>query len=287
MAIDERRMMARSFQDVTEHLTSQRAIIYALGVGLGADPCDPAELRHVYENGLVALPTMATTLGHPGFWVSEPDSGVNWRRTVHAEQTLIVHRPLPMGGVLTGRNRVEEILDRGEGKGATIRVRRDLFLEDGALQSSAVMSMIARDDGGFGGKPQARALDDPFPARAPDAVVDRRTLPQAALIYRLAGDYNSLHADPLVAREAGFERPILHGLCTYAVAGWSLVTACLAGDAVRLSGLDVRFVAPVLPGETVRTEIWMEGQGARFRSSALERGVTVLDRGRATFFNQE
>jgi len=280
LAIDENHLKRWNFSDVIQDMSARDTIIYALGVGLGEAP---SELRFVYEDGLTALPSMATTLCHPGFWISQPESGISWRRVVHGEQSLIIHKPLAASGKMIGRTSIADIWDRGPGKGAIVQVRRDIFFADGTAQSSQIATLFARDDGGFGGTPPAATIPEPWPSREADAVVEHTVLPQAALIYRLSGDYNPLHADPEIAKIAGFEKPILHGLCTYAIAGWALVKSSCEGDVRRLSQLDVRFSSPVYPGETVRTEIWHDGSSARFRSSVVERGVIVLDRGYAKF----
>ena len=121
-----------------------------------------------------------------------------------------------------------------------------------------------------------------MPEGPPEAVCDLTTLPQAALIYRLSGDRNPLHADPLVADRAGFEKPILHGLCTYGVAGHAVLKTMCDYDPAGITGLDVRFSAPVYPGETIRTEMWRDGKVVSFRSTVLERDLMVLNNGKAT-----
>jgi len=285
MTIDYARLMAREFPERVHSFAWRETVLYALGVGLGSNPVDPSELQFVYEGGLKALPTMAVVLGHPGFWVSEPDAGIDFRKVVHGEQSLIIHSPLPPEGTLIARNSVDEIIDKGEGKGALLRVRRDLIDQaTGVLQSTQVMSMFCRGDGGFGGpttgKPQPNSK---IPDRPADMSVTRPTLPQAALIYRLSADLNPLHADPAVAKAAGFPRPILHGLATYGVAGYTLLAACADGDPAALRELGCRFSAPVFPGETLRIDMWSEPSETRFRCTAIERDKVVLDHGRAVF----
>ncbi|HEY6870269.1 MAG TPA: MaoC/PaaZ C-terminal domain-containing protein [Novosphingobium sp.] len=285
MAIAYDRLMARAFPEIVHRYDWRDSVLYALGLGLGADPLAAGELRFVYEKNLQAMPTMAVVLGHPGFWISEPDAGLDFRKIVHGEQSLVIHAPLAPAATLVARNSVDEIIDKGEGRGALLRVRRDLFDQaTGALQSTQVMSMFCRGDGGFGGptsgRPQAEVT---IPERRPDFTVVRPTLPQAALIYRLSGDYNPLHADPEVARAAGFERPIFHGLGTYGIACHALLTACADGEAGTLRELGCRFTAPFLPGESLRTEIWQDGGAWAFRCTAVERDKVVLDRGRAVF----
>jgi len=285
MAIDYTRLMARAFAEKTHGYSWRDTILYALGLGLGSDPTDLNELQFVYEKDLQALPTMAVVLGHPGFWVSEPDTGIDFRKVVHGEQSLVLHTPMPAEGILIARNAVDEIVDKGEGRGALLRVRRDLIdQKTGILQSTQVMSMFCRGDGGFGGpstgKPQPEGA---IPDRAPDIAVTRPIPPQAALIYRLSADLNPLHADPRVAEASGFSRPILHGLATFGIAGYALLAGTGNRAASTLRELSCRFSAPVFPGETLRTDIWVAGNEAAFRCTAIERDKVVLDRGRALF----
>lgn len=284
MAIDYDRLKARSFAPVRHSYSWRDSVLYALGVGAGTDPLHQTELRYVYEKDLHALPTMAVVLGHPGFWISDPDTGINYRKVVHGEQSLVIHYPLPAQGTLIAQNSVDAVIDKGEGRGMVLRVRRDLIDEaSGELQSTQIMSMVCRDDGGFGGPSANTAAVPQIPERAPDLSVLRATLPQAALIYRLSADLNPLHADPDVARAAGFERPILHGLATFGVAGLALLSACAEGQPGRLKALSCRFSAPVFPGETLATDIWLDGDTALFRCTATDRQKIVLDRGEARF----
>lgn len=284
MTIDYARLKARELPEITRQYDWRDSALYALGLGIGGDPLDETELRFVYERRMQALPTMATVLGHPGFWITEPDVGINFRKVVHGEQHLEIHRPMATEGTLVARNRVEEIIDKGEGRGAILQMRRDLIDQaSGELQSSQVMSMFCRDDGGFGGPRVDTPPPVEIPDRAPDRSIVRQTLPQAALIYRLSGDYNPLHADPEVARAAGFERPILHGLATFGVAGFALLLGCAQGDAAAMRTMSCRFSAPVMPGDTIRTDIWDVDGAALFRCTVTERDKVVLDRGRAVF----
>ncbi|MEF7616724.1 MaoC/PaaZ C-terminal domain-containing protein [Aquincola sp. MAHUQ-54] len=289
MAIDYPRLKARPFADVVQHYTARDCILYALGIGLGQDPLDEAQLRFTYERGLQMLPTMPVVIGYGGFWLREPDTGVRWEGVVHGEQRLTIHEPLPTDAVVVGRTRVDEIVDKGPGRGALVYTSREIRRQDDdrllcTLQSTA----FCRFDGGFsGGEPAAKAPVQalrPVPDRRPDRSFRFKTAPNAALIYRLSGDDNPLHADPAVAREAGFERPILHGLCTYGVAGHAVVTMACGGDAQRLRRLDVRFTSPVYPGETLSTELWFNGDHeAQLRCRVVERDVVVLDHGLAAW----
>jgi acyl dehydratase len=212
---------------------------------------------------------------------------VDWKSVLHGEQGLTIHRPLPASGTLVGRTQIEEIVDKGAGKGALIYSRRELREQQtGELVCSLWSTSFCRADGGFGGPSGPTRAPHPMPSRAPDLTVDVPTLPQAALIYRLSGDYNPLHADPAVAASAGFKAPILHGLCTYGIAARAILQTVCDYDPARLRSMAVRFSAPVYPGETIRTEIWREAAGrASFRSRVAERDVAVLSNGLAQYLD--
>ena len=282
MALDYDRLLNWTFADVEHAYGATDTILYALGVGLGADPLDARQLRFVYEEDLLALPTMAVVLGAPGFWLKEQDTGVDWVRVLHGEQGLVLHRPLPPEGTAVGRTRVTGILDKGADKGALIYSEKVLIDKaSGETVATTTSTTFARGDGGFGGPTGPSPRPHPIPERAPDLACDLPTVPQAALIYRLSGDRNPLHADPEVARAAGFKAPILHGLCTLGAAGHALLKSCCDYDPARFRSLKLRFSAPVYPGETIRTEMWRDGAIVSFRSRALERDAVVLDNGRA------
>jgi len=283
MAIDYDKLKAWSLPDIELDWTWQDSALYALGVGVGHDPLDEEQLAFVYEADMKALPTMAVVAAAHGFWLRDPASGVDWKRVVHGEEGLELHAPIPPVGSFVGRSWVEEIIDKGEGKGALILIKRTLHdAATGAKLATVRRTTFARGDGGFGGPsgpaPQAHRLPE---GRAPDHVCDLPTLPQQALIYRLNGDANPLHADPDVARDAGFPRPILHGLCTFGVAGHAVLKALCGYDPARLKRFDVRFSAPVYPGETIRTEMWVDGTVVSFRARVVERDVVVLSNGYA------
>ena len=285
MAIDYQALKNRVFPDVVHEYTEKDCILYALGIGLGADPTDRQQLRFVYEEHLQMLPTMPVVLGSPGFWVKNPDSGIDWKAVLHGEQGLRIHRPLPTRGKLIGRTKVDEIVDKGPGKGALMYSHRDIIdAATGELIATSTSTTFCRNDGGFGGPSGPTNTPHAVPERTADHVVDIPTLPQAALIYRLSGDYNPLHADPAVSDVAGFRQPILHGLCTYGVAGHAVLRTLCGYDGSRLRRFDVRFTSPVYPGETIRTEMWKDGTGrASFRCRVLERDVVVLNNGLAEY----
>lgn len=285
MAIDYDRLKNRNFADIEVAYGVKDTMLYALGLGLGQDPMDPKQLRHVYEEDLVAMPTMGVVLATSGFWVKEPDTGVDWPKVLHGEQGLTIHRPLPPQGRVVSHFRIDEIIDKGVGKGAlmyTTRALRDAAT--GEPLCSITSTSFLRGDGGFGGPAGPIRQPHPVPEGTPDAYFDWSIGRHAALLYRLNGDYNPVHADPKAAAQGGFAQPILHGLCSYGVAGWAVTTLLCDGDAARLRRFDLRFTAPVYPGETLRTEVWKQGPGAAaFRVRVPARDVIALNNGRAEY----
>lgn len=294
MTIDYRRLKERAFAPVEQHYAQRDSMLYALALGLGQDPVNSAALPYVYEGlegGLRALPTLAVVLGYPGFWAKEPDTGIDWVKLLHGEQRVRWHRPLPASGDIIGRNRITHLTDKGAGKGTLLVTERTLETRAGELLATLQQVTFLRGDGGYSTQDTGQPSDAPLPAlqrapteRAPD-LTDRSAIrSEAALLYRLMGDYNPLHADPAVARAAGFERPILHGLASYGVLGWAVLRQCAGSDPARLKALDIRFTAPVYPGETLVTEIWrIPGQPGQFRlqTRAAERDQIVMSHGYA------
>jgi acyl dehydratase len=286
MPLDPDVLLSWEFPTAEVPYSEKDAMLYALGVGLGTDPVDERELAFVYERGLVVLPTMAAVLGHPGPWYRDPRLGLDWVQVVHGEQLLDVHAPLAPAGSVTCRTRVVDVEDKGASRGALIRWRRELTdTATGTPVATLDSTLFCRNDGGFGGERRPSVAAEAWPDRAPDAAVTRGTSPRAGLIYRLSGDLNPVHADPKVALEAGFERPILHGLCTFAVASWSVLDAVADGDVSALDSVRVRFKAPVLPGQTLRTDMWIDAREVRFRTTVTETGKLVVDAGLMTLSN--
>ncbi len=287
LVIDYESLKALAARDIEHRYAEKDAILYALGLGFGADPTDERELPYVYEGPeFRVMPTMAVILGYPGFWLNRRETGVDWMRVVHGEQRLRLFRPLPRAGTVHGRVRLAGLTDKGEGKGAVLVTERRIEDESGQLLATAGMVTLLRGDGGYSraGQPSDPLPEPlpPMPDRPPDRRVALPTRPDLALLYRLSGDFNPLHADPAVARKAGFERPILHGLATFGVAARA-VAATGGQNAVALRRFDGRFSAPVYPGETLVTDIWVDGALVRFRTRAAERDAVVLDLGVAEF----
>ncbi|MEO8804454.1 MAG: MaoC/PaaZ C-terminal domain-containing protein [Burkholderiaceae bacterium] len=274
-----------AFPDIVHHYTERDTMLYALGLGLGTDPMDRGALRFVYEKNLQALPTMATVMGSPGIWWRDPRTGADFVKLVHGEQDVRLLRPLATKGSLIARNRVVSLTDKGAGKGALAVVLRTLIdAESGETVAESRNATFLRGDGGFSA---TSGVSDPSPEALPavpqrpaDIEVSYATRPEAALIYRLSGDVNPLHADPDVALKAGFDRPILHGLCTYGMGARAVIERVLGHDAAGLKRLAVRFTSPVWPGETVRYELWREGATTlHLRATVDARQTVVLNNG--------
>lgn len=285
--IDYQRLKNRVFPDIEHSYSTDDTIRYALALGAGADPMDPLQLKFVndVEPGTpVALPTLAVVLGFPGSWMQAPDTGISFDKIVHGEELLVMHQPLPASASIVARHRVVRIVDKGPSRGATVTYDKDVFdKHTGVRYATVTHTTFARGDGGFsshdGLTDTAPAAPTPTPQGAPHGVVEWKTLPQQALMYRMSADRNPLHSSPEVARAAGFERPILHGLCTYGMACRALLAYWCDSDPKRLRRLFARFSAPVYPGETLRFEMYREGSTVLFRARAVERDKVVLDFG--------
>lgn len=282
MPLDYDKLVNWPIPAAEQHLTRRDTILYALGIGLGAEPCDPHQLRFVYEDGLRALPTMAIVLAYPGSWHADPRTGITRSHVVHGEQGFRIVKPLPVEGRLVGQTRVTGLVDKGRDRGALLMTEGTVCDQaSGDVICTLTSTAFCRADGGFGGSGGPVKAPHPIPTAPPQHVCDLPTLPQAALIYRLSGDYNPLHADPGYAQRAGFNAPILHGRCTFGVAGHAILKTLCEYDPSRLVAMQGRFSAPVYPGETIRTQMWRDGNVVSFRATVPARGVTVLDNGRA------
>ena len=266
-------------------------MLYALGIGLGADPMGEKELAFVYERDLKVAPTAATVLASagggraaagrssaplpPGHRASE----INFLMMVHGEQKVELHKPLPVFGTFTAEGRTIGAWDKGKDKGAVVVSETTWTDEKGEKVATLTGSMFARGDGGFGGPTEGQPEPHATPTRAPDLSVDITTRPDQALIYRLNGDRNPLHSDPEFAKRAGFPRPILHGLCTYGITCRAVLQAVLDYDADQILSHQVRFAAPVFPGDTVTVDLWKDGKQISFEARVKDRGVTVIKNG--------
>jgi acyl dehydratase len=282
MTIVYDKLMALYIPPAEHSYTAKDCMLYALGIGLGHDPMNEDELPFVYEKNLKVLPTMAAVLGYVGFWARDRDTGIDYVKMVNGEQGVTLHRPLKPQNAVIGRQRIVEVIDKGAGKGALILSERKVTDKaTGDLIATVTQTTFCRADGGFGGPPRQAPEPHPIPARAPDAVCDLQTRPEAALIYRLSGDRNPLHAEPAAAKLAGYPRPIMHGLGNFGIAGHAVLKTMCGYDPQKLVSFACRFSAPVFPGETIRTEMWRDGALVSFRARVVERDVIAVNNGRA------
>lgn len=281
MAIDYDHIMSLTSEGNEFSYGDRETMLYALGVGMGRDPLDETELGYVFEKQtLKTVPTMAAVLCRIPLL---RDCGYDYSRVLHGEMKLTLHRPLPPEGALVADARVVEAYDKGEGKGALIYTETTARLKsDGKPLFTAVSATFARGDGGFGGATGPSPEPHPTPDREPDASCALETRPDQALLYRLNGDRNPLHADPELARRVGFPVPILHGLCTYGTAGLAILKTICDYDHTMIAGFDVRFSSPVYPGETIVTDMWRDGNVVSFQCRLKERDVTVIRNGKCT-----
>jgi acyl dehydratase len=245
--------------------------LYHLGIGAGVPATDPDELRYTLESRLHVLPSFATVAGAgaPGVisGLSMPGVEVDLARVLHGGQTLEIHRPIPVEGEARTTSRIAAVYDKG--KAAVLVLRTEAADADGPLWTND-SQIFLRGEGGFGGDRGPSARLDP-PTGDPDKVVERPIREDQALLYRLSGDWNPLHADPEFAGLAGFERPILHGLCTYGATLKAVVDTLLDGDVTRVRAYSTRFAGVVFPGETLRIRLWRQEGSVRVTVSAVER----------------
>ena len=256
---------------VRRRFDARDTILYALGVGAGARE---DELRFVYERGLDALPTLPVAPPYAALAGMHAELGADLTTVLHGEQRLRLHRPVPAAGETAIEARVTALWDKGAH--AIIDTTAEISV-DGEHVATAVYAAFVRGGGGFGGE-RGSGLRAPERDREPDAVATERTLPGQARLYRLSGDDNPLHVDPAFARRAGFERPILHGLCTYGFAVRMALHELAGGDPARVTRADARFTDVVYPGDELRVELWRTGPGeASARVSVPARDAVVID----------
>ena len=273
------------FKPIVQTYTRRDSMLYALGLNMGADPMDRGQLRFVFEKDLQTLPTMATVLGSPGFWWRDPATGADWVKLVHGEQSIRLYKPLPAEATVIAQNRVVSITDKGAGKGAMVVINRQIKDQaTGDVLADVVHGTFLRGDGGYSKGPEQSDPGPPVlpaPPDSPPAIeMEFDCLAQQALIYRLSGDYNPLHADPDVATAAGFARPILHGLCTYGMAAHAVLRAVTHYDATRIKAISTRFTSPVYPGETIKFQLWpRDSNSFSLRARIDARNVVVLNNG--------
>ena len=228
-----------------------KVILYALGIGAGVE-----ELDFVYEKDLKVFPTFAVIPGFPAIRTVMADLGHNRARILHGEQKIIMHNPIPVSGTIYTTGVLTSVYDKGD-NGAIMNVSLETRDEKGQLLFENRVATVDRSAGNFGGDrgPKAQRFNPPE-GKAPDFEVTYATSPDQAALYRLSGDKILLHIDPDFAKKGGFDRPILHGLCTYGYAGRAIVHSLCAGDPARLKSFAARFMNVVFPGETLITKGW-------------------------------
>ena len=271
MPIDAAKALAAEPRTGEITWTSKDVQLYHLGIGAGRPATDPDELRYTLESRLHVLPSFATVAGSgaPGVisGLSLPGIDVELAKVLHGGQTLELHRPIPATGTATATGRIAAVYDKG--KAAVLVMRTEVADADGPLWTND-SQIFVRGEGGWGGDRGPSARLDP-PSGEPDRTVERAIREDQALLYRLSGDWNPLHADPEFAKVAGFEKPILHGLCTYGMTLKAVVDTLLDGDVGRVRAYSTRFAGVVYPGETLRIRMWRQDGSVRVAVSAVER----------------
>ncbi|MGV3654366.1 MAG: MaoC/PaaZ C-terminal domain-containing protein [Noviherbaspirillum sp.] len=280
MAINYQNLRNWKFEDRIDRYTARDCMLYALGLGYGSDPCNETDLRYLYEEGTAVVPTFLATIGAPYGWAADPATGIDWVKILHGEHRMTFHAPLAASGALLSKTWVSRVVDKGAGKGALVVTMREISdAGNGKLLATVEHVSFCRADGGFGQADEPPEALPATPERAPDKVVVLSTQPQQALLYRLNGDLNPVHILPHMARAAGFDRPLLHGLCTYGMAARALLQSYAPAEPERLTGISTRFASPIFPGESLRVEIWRDGSRLQFRALAHEREKVVLSNG--------
>lgn len=270
MPIDPNAIGAKSEPQLVEW-TDRDTLLYALGVGAGTqDLAFTTENSHDIDQQV--LPTYAV-IACPAWGAAGLVGSFNFSKLLHGSQSIRLHAPLPPAGKLSVVSEVADIQDKGEGKNA-ILVFKGIGTDPdtGQVVAESVSTAVIRGEGGFGGQQGRRPQAPEIPDREPDSRIALTTREDQALLYRLSGDRNPLHSDPWFAKElAGFPRPILHGLCTYGIAGRALVAELGGGDATKITAVSARFTSPVFPGDTLTTSIWRTGSGhAVYRTEAAD-----------------
>jgi acyl dehydratase len=284
---DAEEALKRQPETVPGGYTDRDSLLYAVAIGMARDPLDAKELEYVCETvGDRVVPTAGTVLARarraaPGAMGSLL-SKMNFALMLHGEQRLVVHQPIPRAAELQIRERITGFYDKGAGKGCLVTFETEVETDTGAPLYTNSSTAFFRGDGGFGGSPDGAPVPHPLPERAPDAVCDMPGRADQAMVYALCGDRNPLHRDPSFAKKAGFPKPILHGLCSYGIACHAVLKTMLDYDHTAIAGFDVRFSAPVFPGETQRVEMWRDGKVISFRVRIPERDVVSINNGKCT-----
>ena len=276
MPIDLQKALGATLPASSASWGVDNVILYHLGIGAGAGKAtDPKELEYTYERNLKVLPSFAVVpvFGAIGGMNSVPGIDVNLMMVLHGEQEVIIHRPIPTEATIESTAKVAAIHDKG--KAAVIVMDVDSKEKGGGPLFTNRFTIFARGEGGFGGDPGPKASNE-APTRAPDAVVESPTVSHQALLYRLSGDKNPLHADPDFAKMGGFDTPILHGLCSFGIVCKATVDKMLDGAVDKVASYGARFAGVVFPGETIVTSMWKEDKKIVVSAKTKERGTPVI-----------
>jgi acyl dehydratase len=275
MPIDPSKALGAEMGEGKYTYTKDQVILYHLGLGAGVPATDPGELEYTYEKNLKVLPSFGVipTFGAMGGLGNVEGLEFNFAMLLHGEQDLVIHQPIPPEATITNRGKVAEIWDKG--KAALVVLQVDSSDESGQPLFTNRFSLFLRGEGGFGGEPGPKA-GNAAPDREPDGVIESPTLPQQALIYRLSGDKNPLHADPEFAKLGGFDTPIIHGLCSYGIVCKAVVDNVLGGDVTKVARYQVRFAGVGFPGETYLTSYWKEGDKILIQAKSKERDAVII-----------
>lgn len=282
MQLTYEQLLAIEIRDIERTYSDLESMLYAQSVGFGRNAVDRKELAYVYEQGspLRTVPTLASAIVPDMF---PPDLGWDYGQVLHVEQRLQLYRPLPPEADLRLDKRVVDVFDRGATRGSMF-----LFEVEGRLAKDDTViftlgaTVMARGDSGFGAPSGGGPKPHRVPRRDPDLSCDTPTRADQALLFRLNGDRNPLHADPDAAAEAGFTIPILHGLCTYGIACRAILQTICDYDHTLIEGFDARFSLPVFPSDVITTDMWQDGNIVSFQCSVKERDCVVLRNGKCT-----
>lgn len=275
MPIDPSKALGAELPAADGSWSQDDVILYHLGVGAGVPATDPSELEYTYEKNLKVLPSFGVVpvFGSLGGLAGIPGLEFNFAMLLHGEQDIQIHKPLPVAAEITSKGKLAELYDKGKAALAILEVTTSERGGDPLFTNR--FSLFLRGEGGFGGESGPKAGNQP-PEREPDHVVESPTLPQQALLYRLCGDKNPLHADPEFAKMGGFDTPILHGLCSFGVVCKAAVDAALEGDTAKVTRYQARFAGVAFPGETIVTSLWREGDKIFVAAKSKERDTPII-----------
>lgn len=262
-----------------EHSWDERdSMLYALGIGMAEDPLDESELRFVYERDLQAFPTMPVAIALADGPLE--DIGIDYRFALHGEQVVTLHKPFPPMGKARAIGRMIGAWDKGPSKGAVFSQEKTLTLDgESTPLATVITTSFGRAEGGFGGPAEGQPAPHKVPDRSPDCMIEMPTTSRQSLIYRLSGDRNPLHADPEAARAAGFERPILHGLCSFAICCRAVMQTYCAMNPAKIRHHQLRFSAPVFPGDSLTVSLWRDANVISFEAHVTARNIAVVRNG--------